>query len=332
MINRDEFKEYANRFRTGRIDLNEFMAAVFTDSEYEPSDDSLESELIHLRLPVRPENSHKGDFGRVLLIGGSAEMPGAIAMAGLAALRTGAGLVAVVTPDEARGIVASFSPCLMTCGVESKDGCFASSSATRLLEKCDWADVVAIGPGMGTTKACQKIVSSIYQHLPKPVVLDADAINCLAAGRAEGASRTDLTQHAGARIFTPHPVEFERLTGRKFKRRAEMEDYAIETARRTEAVVVLKGPKSLVTDGTRIYRNQTGNQGMATGGSGDVLTGMIASLVGQKMTAFESAQNSCYLHGLAGDVYAEQSSAASLIATDLIEQLPAAMERLSKAR
>ena len=227
MINRHEFQKFAKQFRSGRLSLSEFTAAVCpggADAENEFSEESFDNELIHLRMPVRPAHSHKGDFGRVLFIGGSAEMPGAIALSGLAALRMGTGLATVVTPQEARTIVASYSPCLMTVGAASKDGLFSTAAAPALIDKCDWADVVAIGPGMGRSRSCQKIVRSIYRHLAKPVVLDADAINNLAD------RRVDLRRHAGDRILTPHPGEFTRMTNRKFTRRADMEDCLLYTS------------------------------------------------------------------------------------------------------
>lgn len=316
MIDRHKFEEIAKQFRKGLISLSDFTTAMFGNSR-------LNGGPSYLRVPERPEDSHKGDFGRVLLIGGSTEMPGAIALSALAALRAGSGLVTVATPRQARPVVASFSPCLMACGFEAQDGCFSVEAATEIVEKCDWADVVAIGPGMGTTPGCQQIVQNIYRELSKPVVLDADAINCLVA------AEVDLASHAGRRVLTPHPGEFTRLAGRKFEQRETMERHAIEIARKSNVVLVLKGSKTLVTDGTQFYHNDTGNHGMATGGSGDVLTGIIASLIGQKMSAIESARSGCCLHGLAGDIFAEKSSAASLIATDLIEYLPAALDRLA---
>jgi NAD(P)H-hydrate epimerase len=156
------------------------------------------------------------------------------------------------------------------------------------------------------------------------MVIDADGLNNLAR------VKIDLSQHAGERVFTPHPGEFQRLAGQKFSLRREMEDFAVEFARRNRCVVLLKGQHSLVTDGIRSYLNGTGNEGMATAGAGDVLTGIIASMIGQKMECFDSTQVGCYLHGLAADLYAEQNLPASLIATDLIDFLPKAMARLAE--
>ena len=321
MKNRNEFQKLAKKFRGGRISLSEFTDSVIGKENGRPAVVS-EDGLVNIQLPVRPENSHKGDFGRVLFVGGSAEMPGAIALSAMSALRMGSGLALVLTPEEARSVVACVSPCLMVLGVEAEAG-LMSSSANRIIgEKCDWADVVAIGPGMGRSPACQKIVASIYAHLNKPVVLDADAINNLAEAKIE------LSEHAAERILTPHPKEFSRLTGETFSIRSEMEEYCFDLARRTQTTFVLTGHRSVVTNGSDIYRNENGNAGMATAGAGDVLTGIIASLIGQKMDSFESAKSGCYLHGRAGDLYAEKYVSASMIATDLIEMLHHAISEL----
>lgn len=324
MLNRHEFQQLAKKFRGGRMSLSDFTDALFPVTEPTNHESPFDDESIHLRLPVRPENSHKGDFGRVLLVGGSADMPGAIALSGMAALRAGAGLVIVITPNEARAAVSSFSPCLMTAGIEAQDGLFTEAAIELILEKSEWADVVAIGPGMGRSQGCQAIVRQLYFALEKPVVLDADAINNLVD------SKIDWAAHAGERILTPHPGEFSRVAGQDFEKRSDMEEFAIDFARRMQLNLLLKGPKTLVTNGERHYRNSSGNAGMATAGSGDVLTGVIASLIGQKMDSFDSAQIGAYVHGLAGDIYSELNHSASLIATDLIDHLPDAFNRLAE--
>ena len=324
MLNRHEFQQLAKKFRGGRISLSDFTDTLYPLAEQTTQEAPSDNESIHLRLPVRPENSHKGDFGRVLLVGGSEEMPGAIALSGMAALKTGAGLVVVITPNEAKQAVSSFSPCLMTTGIKTSKGLFSESAIELILDKSEWADVVAIGPGMGRSPGCQAIVRQLYFALEKPIVLDADAINNLVD------SKIDWAAHTGERILTPHPGEFSRIADQSFEKRIEMEEYAIDFARRTGVNLLLKGPRTLVTNGERHYRNSSGNAGMATAGSGDVLTGVIASLIGQKMDAFDSAQIGAYVHGLAGDIYSELNHSASLIATDLIDYLPDALRRLEE--
>ncbi len=251
-------------------------------------------------------------------------MPGAIALSAMAALRTGSGLATVITPKPAQQTVAGFSPCLMTIGAASDAGTLAASCLPEILAASAKADVIAIGPGMGRTADCQKIVAAIYKEMPQPVVVDADAINNLAD------SKFDLAQHAGPRVLTPHPIEFSRITGSKTGRRAEMEVLACSFACDNGIIVVLKGAHTLVTDGDFQYRNSTGNSGMATAGSGDVLTGIIASLIGQQLTPLAAAQTGCYLHGLAGDIWSVRQAPAALIATDLIHLLSAALAQLAK--
>ena len=275
----------------------------------------------NVTLPTRAEESHKGDFGRVLMIGGSRGMAGAIAMSGIAALRSGSGLLKVATPDSIQESVAGFSPCLMTVGIESKKGHFCSGSIDQLLEEAEWADVVAIGPGMGRYDSQQKIVETLYGELPQPLIVDADALNLLADSDAA------LTKHQGLRVLTPHPGEFQRLQECKTTDRETMANMAVELAFEAQLTVVLKGHRTLVTDGKERFLNRTGNPGMATAGSGDVLTGVIASLVGQGLDLFEASRLGVHLHGLAGDISAESVGQTSLIATDLIDSLPDAFEQ-----
>jgi NAD(P)H-hydrate epimerase len=272
----------------------------------------------NVTLPTRNTESHKGDFGRVLMIGGSRGMAGAIAMSGIAALRSGSGLLKIATPDSIQESVASFSPCLMTVGIESKKGHFSSGAIDQLLEEAEWADVIAIGPGMGRFKSQQKL---LYTELPQPLIVDADALNLLADSDAA------LAEHKGLRMLTPHPGEFQRLQECKTTDRETMADMALEMAFEAQVTVVLKGARTLVTDGKDRFINRTGNPGMATAGSGDVLTGVIASLVGQGLEPFEASRLGVHLHGLAGDIAADSVGQTSLIATDLIEFLPAALKK-----
>ena len=187
-----------------------------------------------------------------------------------------------------------------------------------------WADAVAIGPGMGArNEPLQMILTRLYAAVTEPMVVDADGLNVLAEGKI------DLATHEGQRILTPHPGEFQRLAGKNITNRDEMEKAAKQLAGSAEAIVVLKGHRTYVTDGTHEYQNETGNPGMATAGSGDVLTGVIASIVGQGLPAFEAAVLGVYIHAVAGDFAAEAVGETSLIATDIIEYLPAAFKQHS---
>lgn len=297
------------------------------------------------RLPSRNRDSHKGDYGRVLLIGGSRGMPGAIALAGMAALRSGAGLVQLAVAHSCHGIVAAFEPSYMVAPLPEKDGCIAYEARERLSELLGSATVVACGPGMGRTVGAVQIVGWLYGHLDKPLVVDADGLNALAESAAF-LRRADRT-----RVLTPHPGEFRRLAAaaklpeidpaalgassagtqtiaERGRQREELAVAARVLAAHCGATIVLKGHGTLVTDGTRSVVNTTGNPGMATGGTGDVLTGVIAALLAQGLGAFEAAQLGAFVHGLAGDLAAAELGQVSLVASDLVRYLPRAFSML----
>lgn len=270
------------------------------------------------RLPSRRPDAHKGDFGTALIVGGSRGMAGAPALAGMAALRGGAGLVRLAVPETILDTVAGFEPSYMTVPLPvDKAGHIASTAFDRIAELAEKATVIACGPGLGRSLELDQIVARLYQEIAKPMVFDADALNALAA------EPDVLANPAGRRILTPHPGEFARLIGRKLEGDAR-NDAAIQLAARCNIVVVLKGHHTLVTDGQRHSLNSTGNPGMATGGSGDVLTGLITALACQHLEPFDAARLGVHLHGLAGDLATEEVGQVSLIAGDLIHYLPEA--------
>jgi ADP-dependent NAD(P)H-hydrate dehydratase len=273
-------------------------------------------------LPPRRPDAHKGDFGSALILGGSRGMFGAAAMAGLAALRGGAGLVRLAVPEPCLETIASFEPSYMTTPLPAdEDGRITAAAWDRIAELAEWATVIACGPGMGRSFSLDQLVSRLYQEITKPMVFDADALNALAA------EPEILTHPGGPRILTPHPGEFARLIGHRLE--AELRnEAAVQLAGRCHIVVVLKGHRTLVTDGHRRAVNTTGNPGMATGGSGDVLTGLMTALVGQHLKPFDAARLGVYLHGLAGDLAAEELGQVSMIASDLIRYLPKAFQRI----
>lgn len=271
-------------------------------------------------LPPRVADSNKGDFGKVLVIAGSRGMSGAALLCGSAALRAGAGLVRVAVPQEIMPIVATGNPCLMTAPMPQDDhGRFSGSSGSALLSLARSSDVVALGPGLGTSLELTGLVKTLVQNVPGPLVLDADGLNALAGDPAV------LAERVGRLIITPHPGEFARLVKSDTTTvQANRRDLAIEFAAKHELVLVLKGHATIVTDGTRLFENTTGNPGMATAGSGDVLTGIVAALLGQGLTPFDAAQLGVHVHGLAGDLARDELGEVSLIASDLLLYLPAA--------
>jgi ADP-dependent NAD(P)H-hydrate dehydratase len=277
-------------------------------------------------LPARPRDSNKGSYGRVLVVAGSRGMSGAAVLCGSAALRGGAGLVRVATPISIRAEVAVGNPCFMTVPVaEDEIGQLGRTALPELLALKENCDVVALGPGLGRGPEVSDVVAALLAGIDRPMVLDADGLN--AVSNAQIRLKPEFP-----RILTPHPGEFARLTGKDTKTvQANRRELAVEYARAHKVIVVLKGAGTLVTDGRRLYENRTGNPGMATGGSGDVLTGLIAALLGQQLEPFAAAQLGVYIHGLAGDRVAAEIGEAGMIASDLLAQLPRALRDHVKA-
>lgn len=276
------------------------------------------------RLAARKRDSHKGDYGRALVIGGSQGMAGAVAMAGMAALRSGAGLVKLATPAVCQPTVASFEPSMMTIGLQADgEGRIAGWARNRIAELLGEATVVACGPGLGRSEELVELVAWLYREVERPMVFDADALFALAQRPVA------LAEHAGPRVLTPHCGEFARLLGRERVEPLEREMLAKEFAARTRTVLVLKGADTVISDGERLAMNPTGNPGMATGGSGDVLTGVITALLCQHLTPYDAARLGTYVHGLAGDLAASALGQVGMIASDLIAYLPRAWKQLT---
>jgi ADP-dependent NAD(P)H-hydrate dehydratase len=281
-------------------------------------DDLTKTPLPSLR--TRDADSHKGDFGRALLVGGSRGMSGAISLAGQAALRSGAGLVTLAVPGCVLDVVASIEPSYMTTPLVVEDDHIGLAAAETIAGLTQNATAVALGPGLGRRANLTELVTKLYDGIKQPMVVDADALFALAE-RPEA-----LTEPGGPRILTPHPGEFARIAG-SLPEGPQRSTAAAELARRDsqgKTIVVLKGHNTVVTDGLRYSTNLTGNPGMATGGSGDVLTGIITALLCQGLEPFDAARLGVHVHGLAGDLAAEELGQVSMIASDLIHYLPKA--------
>src|SRR5690348_7816031 len=236
-------------------------------------------------LPPPAPDSHKGSFGHVLVVAGSRGMSGAAILCGAAALRGGAGLVTVATPEPAQPIVATANPCYLTLPLPAgDDGQLAPAAEPAVLAAAAACSVVACGPGLGHGPGAARTVAALLTRSAKPCVLDADAINVLGRNLETLRRRDPL-------VLTPHPGEFARLLGGTAAAvQADRENLAVRFAAERGLVLVLKGHQTLVTDGRRLYHNTTGNPGMATGGSGDVLTGLVAALLAQHLEPFAAAQ------------------------------------------
>ena len=281
-------------------------------------------------LAPRPMDSNKGVYGHVLIVGGSLGKSGAAAMAGMAALRSGCGLSTVATPAGALDNVAAFAAELMTEPLPETDvgsiamGAIESGRFEQLVEP---VDVVAIGPGIGRNTETMEFVHAAVRQTNVPLVLDADGLNAFQG-------HTDvLDGRQRPLILTPHPGEMSRLTGLSIKEiQADRLHVARTFARGHNRILVLKGNRTIIAlpDGTA-WVNPTGNPGMATGGTGDILTGMTAGITGQMLNDVpRAAIAAVYMHGLAGDIAAERMGEHSLVATDLLAALPEAFRRATQ--
>jgi ADP-dependent NAD(P)H-hydrate dehydratase len=284
--------------------------------------------------PARPEDANKGTFGRVLIVAGSRGMSGAACLSGLGALRGGAGLVTVAAPTGILPIVAAVEPSYLTLPLpEDATGKIAPAARTILESTVSAQTTIAVGPGLGQSPELAGLVRWLFESVEKPGVFDADALNLIASHSAALKNRARKDEPLPPRVLTPHPGEFARLIATDIREiEKNRETLGAQFAAEHKVVLVLKGHRTLITDGRRIAVNSTGNSGMATGGCGDVLTGLIAALLGQKMSPFEAAQLGVYLHGLAGDLAAKVQSEPALIASDLPRWLSSAWLAHSKGR
>ncbi|MCC7176098.1 MAG: NAD(P)H-hydrate dehydratase [Bryobacterales bacterium] len=286
----------------------------------------VEPAMFRALLAPRPRGSHKGDFGHVLVVGGSRGKTGAAAMAGMSALRAGAGLVTVASAQCAVPVIAAHAPELMTEPLaETAGGGIALQAAEELRSLVKGKDVVALGPGLGADPETAALVRRMAAETPQYLVIDADGLNALAGAEFKGSNL----------ILTPHPGEMARLAGiRPAEVQADRLAVARDFAVARGLALVLKGQRTLIAfpDG-RVWVNPTGSPAMATGGSGDVLTGLIAGFLAQAPQEAEAAiAAGVYLHGLAGELGAKALGEQALVATDLLEFLPEAVDECAGRR
>ncbi len=278
-------------------------------------------------LPLRRRDAHKGDLGRLLIVAGSVGKTGAAALAGRAAMRTGAGLVTIAAPRSQQPIVAALVTEPMTEPLaETAAQTIALGAKDHLIALAAARDAVALGPGLGLDGETQTLVRDLARDLPVPMVIDADALTAL-AGHLDL-----LTQARGPRCLTPHPGEMARMLGVSV---ASVQADRIETARRFattyNAHVVLKGHTSVISaPGGPTFLNPTGNPGMASGGTGDVLTGMVGAFLARGRAPLAALCCATYLHGLAGDLAAQAKGEEGLIASDLVEAIPEAIRQVQR--
>ena len=311
--------DYAGRVTVADIG---FPADLIADSQAVA--DLTAPEWVRMLLPQRPRSAHKGEFGRVLVIAGSVGMTGAAFLCAEAALRVGAGLVTVGCPASLNDILeVKLTEALTLPLPETYQRSLDTRALAPILEHAEAASVLAIGPGLSRQPETSVLVRRLVARVDKPMVVDADGLNALAdaAVLLEG-------EHAPA-VLTPHPGEMGRLMGVSTERvQARRAHFAEAAANRFHSVIILKGACSLVAEAGRpLTVNPTGNPGLASGGTGDVLTGMVAGLIAQGLLPFEAGAAAAYLHGLAGDLAARKLGEASLVAGDVLAAVPQAICR-----
>lgn len=273
----------------------------------------VDRDLVLQLLPERKLESHKGDYGKILLLCGSIGYTGAAALSAMGALRVGAGLVFLGVPESIYEIEAVKLTEPIVFPLPQQDGMIGSKAIDILLPKLEMMDAVLIGPGLGRAKTVEEVICEVLKSFDGPVVLDADGINAMLA------HKDILRGRSAPTILTPHEGEFVRFTGVVPEDRQKA---AEELAKQLDVIVLLKGNRTVITDGRTTYINPTGNPGMAVGGSGDVLSGVITGLLGQGIDPLMSAACGAWLHGAAGDICAEEIGQYGMLPTDMINSLP----------
>ena len=279
------------------------------------------------RLLQRKAESHKGDYGHLFILAGSARFSGAGLLCAEAALRSGAGLVTLGLPKSINLAVIKIKPReVMTLPLEeTREGTLNLNAFTKILRMLKQADVLVIGPGLGKNKSTYALIRKVINNCAIPAVIDADGLNALSK------NLKILKNHKGVTMLTPHQKELSRLFGLGLARvQKNRKLVAKKYAKYYNNTIILKGHNTLVA-GSRgqLYLNKTGNPGMATAGSGDVLSGIAGAFLGQGLEAFSAAKYAVYIHGLAGDIAAKDKTQMGLIASDIIDRIPDAIKRCS---
>lgn len=266
----------------------------------------------------RSKESHKGTYGKIAILGGSEGMAGSCYLSSKAALRTGAGLVYLLVPQSISNILQIKCTEQIIKTIETYNLMYNDSIYKQILSYLDDKDVLAIGPGMGSDKSLNLLIGKLLKDFPGKFIIDADGLNALSTDKSVLAVKKDI-------ILTPHIKEFSRLTGMSIKEiNSDRIGIAKSFAKKYKVILVLKSENTIVTDGKNIYINKIGNPGMATAGSGDVLTGIIAALL-HMMPSYLAAKLGVYLHSLSGDLASIELSEQAMIASDIIENLPKAL-------
>ena len=289
------------------------------------------------KLNPRKSNSHKGSYGRVLVLAGSPGLTGAAYLCSKAALRSGSGIVTLGVPESLNPIMEAKLTCVMTHPLpETKASTLSNKGKKKIMKLCESHDVVALGPGLSQQPETRELILWLIQNIYRNMVIDADGLNAL-SDKVNVLHK--IKRHA---VLTPHPGEMSRLAGlgsakNVQKDRLNTASQFVQSIQKKlnnegKLTLVLKGDKTIVANSRKVYVNRTGNPGMATAGTGDVLTGIIASLIGQGYDVFDASQLGVYIHGLAGDIAAKKKGEHSMIASDIIEYLPDAFIKYNKEK
>ena len=272
-------------------------------------------------MPKRDSNSHKGDYGRIAILGGSEGMSGSVYLSSLAALRSGAGLVYIICPESISTILQIKCNEQIILPVNSHNFTFNGLDLDDVYRHLEGKDILAIGPGMGSDKSLNLFISSILNKFSGKIIIDADGLNAVSLN-------THILHNNKNIVLTPHLKEFERLIGLPISTINENRSYyAKKFAKKYKVILVLKSENTIVTDGDRVYINEIGNPGMATAGSGDVLTGIISTFL-HRLDLYDASCLGVYIHSLAGDIASKKLSEDSLTASDIINNLYEAIKLL----
>ena len=304
------FLNYRSDEYTGEIVVEEIGVPKFIKDKFHNGEFIMDKTEIARFINKKDKNAHKGNFGRVSIVAGSRGFYGAAKIATESAVKTGSGLVTLISDEDVQEKLCTVFTEAMTVNYSEEE------RVKKLIEN---SNAIGIGPGMGDNKTTLNILEEILKIAKCPVIIDADGINCLKNNK-------DILKNSNVEtLITPHPAELSRITGFSMEYINENRiDAAKEAARNLKSIVLLKGNRTVITDGYTTYINMTGNSAMANGGMGDCLTGIITSLAGQRMNLFEAAVVGAYLHGYIGDKIAEEKYTVN--ATDIIEKIPYIMK------
>ena len=319
---------YPGRYYAGNVVLKRVGFPKKDIDECEVEDYLIDRDLIMGIFPGRVPWGHKGTFGKVLTISGSRGFTGAAYFTSLSVLKAGSGLSYLALPKSLDTQIKALTPEVITYPIEEKDGHISYSAYEELLEKIQDVDALAVGPGLGLSEGVKRIINDLIQNVDKPIVLDADGINVLKDNLKV------ISNREAPLVITPHPGEMGRLLGLS---PVKVEEDRIYISREfskeyKNIVLVLKGGTTLIAKNGILYYNITGNSGMATGGSGDILTGIIASFMGRGIPPLESAILGVYIHGLSGDMAASYKGESGITATDILAYLPYVLKNIEEEK